>query len=267
MTDRWRVRPGEGVRLAEVDTSSVEGAPGGKSQTKSVTGVLNDELRELQDKLWAEGERSLLVVLQAMDTGGKDGTIKHVFGGLIPQATRVASFKAPTPDELAHDFLWRIHAQTPAAGRTVVFNRSHYEDVVIVRIHKLVDEDVWRARYALINDFEETLARAGTTVVKLFLHISKAEQKQRLQERLDDPAKRWKFNAADVDERAFWDEYQRAYEDAINATSTKVAPWYVIPADRNWYRNWAVSSVLVDTLRRLDPKYPDPPDLDGVEIV
>jgi PPK2 family polyphosphate:nucleotide phosphotransferase len=215
------------------------------------------ELGELQDRLWAENRRSLLVVLQAMDTGGKDSTIKHVFSGVNPQATRATAFKQPTPPELRHDFLWRVHLAVPAAGEIGIFNRSHYEDVLIARVHRLVPESVWRPRYELINDFEKTLHHSGTTIVKLFLHISKDEQERRLQKRLHRPDKRWKFSPADLEERSYWDDYHVAYEDALNRTSTAYAPWYVIPANHKWYRNWAVSRILIDTLRALDPRYPE----------
>jgi PPK2 family polyphosphate:nucleotide phosphotransferase len=266
VSKRWVVLPGSKFRLADVDPSSTDGAPGGKAKTNVALAELHEQFRGLQDRLWAEEKRSLLVVLQAMDTGGKDGTIKHVFGGALPQATRVVSFKEPTPVELAHDFLWRVHIQTPRAGETAIFNRSHYEEVLIVRVHKLVPDEVWHARYELINDFEQALAGGGTTIVKLFLHISKDEQRRRLQARLDSPDKRWKFKATDLDERKLWDDYQAAYEDALRKTSTERAPWYVIPADHKWYRNWAVSNVLIDTLRAMDPRYPDPPELAGIVI-
>jgi PPK2 family polyphosphate:nucleotide phosphotransferase len=254
------------VSLEDLDPSATPGAPGDKSVTTATLPALNERLGALQDKLWAEERQSLLVVLQAMDTGGKDGTIKHVFGGLLPQATRVVTFKEPTPVELAHDFLWRVHSRAPRAGETVIFNRSHYEDVLIVRVHALVPTETWRKRFTLINDFEGILADGGTTIVKFFLHISRDEQRRRLQERLDDPTKRWKFRRADLAERALWPDYQAAYEDVLAKTSTKHAPWYVIPADHKWYRNWAVSTVLVRTLETMNPRYPDAHDLEGIEV-
>jgi len=254
------------VKLADVDPASTSGAPGDREATEAAIPALHDEFGRLQDRLWAENRRSLLVVLQAMDSGGKDGTVRHVFGGVNPQATRVTAFKQPTPLELRHDFLWRVHQAVPAAGEIGIFNRSHYEDVLVVRVHGLVPEDEWRARYKLINAFEETVHHGGTKLVKLYLHISKDEQRRRLEERLELPDKRWKFRADDLKERALWDDYQAAYEDALNATSTEHAPWYVIPADHKWYRNWAVSRVLIETLRELDPKYPQPPDLSGLRI-
>jgi PPK2 family polyphosphate:nucleotide phosphotransferase len=267
MTPRWRVEPGSELDLSAVDTASREGAPADRAGVDSAVAGLRDELSDLQERLWAEGRQSLLIVLQAMDTGGKDGTIRNVFKGVNPQGTRVVSFKAPTEPELEHDFLWRVHRQTPAHGELCIFNRSHYEDVGIVRVHKLVPEDVWQERYQLINAFERQLRHGRTTVVKFFLHISKEEQARRLQARLDDPEKRWKFNKGDLRERAKWDDYQAAYQEAIRRTSTAEASWYVIPADHKWYRNWAVATVLVDTLRMMDPRFPEPEDLEGVEIV
>ena len=230
--------------------------------TEQATLPLLDELFDLQDRLWAESERSLLVVLQGLDASGKDGTIKHVFRGVNPQATTVASFKEPTPEEQEHDFLWRVHKRAPAAGEIAVFNRSHYEDVLVVRVHGLVSEKVWRARYAEINAFEQMLAHAGTTMVKFFLHISFEEQGRRLHRRLEEPDKRWKARASDFTERKLWDPYQEAYADALEQTSTEIAPWYVIPADHKWYRNWAVNQVLLHTLEKMDPHYPDPPPLE-----
>ena len=265
--DRWRVKPGHTVALAQVDTRSIDGAPGPKAETEAVSAGLHRTLAGLQERLYAEGSRSLLVVLQALDAGGKDGTIKHVFGGLNPAGCRVVSFKVPTEEELSHDFLWRVHARTPAHGEVTVFNRSHYEDVLVVRVHELVPERVWRPRYGLINGFEENLAAAGTRIVKCFLHISKEEQAERFRQRLDDPTKRWKFRKGDLEERALWDDYMAAFEDAIASTSTAHAPWYVVPADRKWYRDWAVTRILVETLEDMAPQYPPPAeDLTGVVI-
>jgi PPK2 family polyphosphate:nucleotide phosphotransferase len=263
----WRVVPHDHWSLAAYDPSSTPGAPGDKATTRAAMGALYDGLREWQGRLWAEGERSLLVVLQALDAGGKDGTIRNLFQGFNPQAATVKSFKAPNPEEAAHDFLWRVHQATPPAGGTALFNRSHYEDVLVVRVHQLVPEHVWRARYDLINGFEALLAHSGTTVVKFVLHISKEEQRRRLQKRLTDPRKRWKFDRDDLEKRAQWDEYQKAYDEALRGTSTATAPWYVIPADHKWYRNWAVTTVLLETLRELDPRYPEPADLGSIEIV
>jgi PPK2 family polyphosphate:nucleotide phosphotransferase len=265
---RWQVKPGTKVNLTEIDTRSTDGAPGDKAKTEAVSdGELEEELHGLQERLYAEGERSLLVVLQAIDAGGKDGTIKHVFGGLNPASCRVVSFKVPSEEERSHDFLWRVHAKAPAKGEVVVFNRSHYEDVLVVRVHSLVPEDVWRPRYDLINDFEANLAAAGTRIVKLYLHISKEEQAERFQARLDDPSKRWKFRKGDLAERERWDDYRAAFEEAISRTSTDAAPWYVVPADRKWYRNWAVSRILCETLTDMDPQYPPAEeDLAGVVV-
>ena len=261
MPERWRVKPGRTIRLDDIDPAATSGAPGDRLETEAVFSVLHAELGQLQDRLWAEGRRSLLVVLQALDAGGKDGTIKHVFTGLNPQGTRVSSFKQPTDLEARHDFLWRVHQAVPAAGEIGIFNRSHYEDVLVVRVHQLVPEKEWRARYGLINAFEETLHHGGTTVVKLYLHISEEEQRRRLEERVEQPDKRWKLRATDFAERAHWAEYRSAYEDALNHTSTEHAPWYVVPSDHKWYRNWAVSRILIETLRSMDPRYPTPPDL------
>ncbi|HWI04534.1 MAG TPA: polyphosphate kinase 2 family protein [Acidimicrobiales bacterium] len=263
---RWRVEPGTRVDLATIDTRTTDGAPGDKKETDAASEALQQEMQVLQERLYAEGEQSLLVVLQAIDAGGKDGTIKNVFRGLNPASCRVASFRVPSEEERSHDFLWRVHAKAPAKGEVVVFNRSHYEDVLIVRVHNLVPEDVWRPRYDLINDFEANLAAAGTRIVKLYLHISKEEQAERFQARLDDPTKRWKFRRGDLDERARWDDYTAAFEEAISRTSTDVAPWYVVPADRKWYRNWAVNRILLETLSAMDPQYPPAEDLTGVVV-
>ena len=257
-SDRWRAEPGRRLDLATLDPGSTEGAPGGHADTEAALPALHEELADLQDRLWAEAKRSLLVVLQAMDAGGKDGTVSHVFRGVNPQGTRVAAFKQPTNIELEHDFLWRVHQVTPRAGEIAVFNRSHYEDVLVPRVHKLITKARWKARYGHIKSFESLLVDGGTTIVKLFLHISKEEQHKRFDARLGDPTKRWKFQSADLVEREHWDEYQVAYDDAISKTTTDRAPWYVIPANHKWYRNWAVSCILIDTLRGMDPQYPEP---------
>jgi len=257
-SDRWRVPPDHPVDLADYEPDSIEGAPGNRPETEAALPAVQAALADLQDRLWAEARRSLLVVLQAPDAGGKDGTIKHVFRGVNPQGCRVQSFKEPTHLELAHDFLWRVHRATPRAGEIGIFNRSHYEDVLVPRVHGTITEKACRERYDLINAFEETLAHGGTTVIKLFLHISKREQRKRIDARLHESNKRWKFQPSDLAERERWDDYQRAYEAALAATSTVDAPWYVIPADHKWYRNWAVSRLLVDALVRIDPQYPEP---------
>ena len=263
--DQYRVEPGADVRLGEWSTDDDGGMDkeAGKQQLKA----LNRRLEELQELLYAEGKHKLLVVLQATDTGGKDGTIRHVFDGTNPQGVKVASFKKPTSRELAHDYLWRVHRHTPGDGEIVIFNRSHYEDVLVVRVHGLVPEERWSRRYDHINGFERLLADEGTTIVKFFLHISKEEQAERLQARLDDPTKHWKFSLGDLDERKRWDDYQRAFAAMLSRTSTPDAPWYVVPADRKWYRNLVVASVLVETLEGLAMEFPEPEDdLSGVVI-
>lgn len=266
MRERWLVRPGSRLDLGGIDPGSTAGLRGGHDAARKALPRFREQLADLQDRLWAEAARSVLVVLQGLDASGKDGTIKHVFTGVNPQGTRVTSFKEPTPEELAHDFLWRVHRAMPRRGEIGIFNRSHYEDVLAVRARRLAPERVWRPRFREIVDFEREQVREGTTILKFCLLISKQEQKRRFEERLTIPSKRWKFRRSDLEDRALWSRYRAAYEDAITATSTDEAPWYVIPADRNWYRNWAVGVVLVETLKRMNPRYPDPPDLDGVVI-
>lgn len=225
-------------------------------------------LSELQTLMFAEGKQSVLVVLQAMDAGGKDGVLREVLVGLNPVGVRVTPFGVPTEDELAHDFLWRIHQHTPADGEIGVFNRSHYEDVLVVRVKKLAPPDVWRKRYAHIRNFEQTLVDEGTTIVKLYLNISNEEQRERLQDRVDSPDERWKFRLGDLDDRKLWPDYMKAYRDALVRTSTPSAPWYVIPADRKWVRNLAVVRILHHTLDTLDPKVPPAaPGIDGLKVV
>jgi PPK2 family polyphosphate:nucleotide phosphotransferase len=266
-SNRWRVPPRTKIDLADIEADSTDGAPGGKDETRGATAVLLERLAGLQARLWAEHERSVLVVLQAMDAGGKDGTVRKVFSGVNPMGVHAVAFKAPTEVDLDHDFLWRIHRELPERGDIGIFNRSHYEDVLIVRVDELVQESVWRPRFAAIRAFEEHLAHEGTTIVKLFLHISKEEQAERFRARLTDPTKNWKFNVADVDVRKRWDDYQDAYAETIGKTSTDAAPWYVVPADRKWYRDWAVATILVDVLEHMDPKFPEPaPGLDRLNI-
>lgn len=225
-------------------------------------------LDDLQQRLFAEQRRSVLLVIQAMDAAGKDGTIRNIFNGLNPAGVRVTGFKAPGGREAQQDYLWRCHAATPARGEIGVFNRSHYEDVLVVRVKGFVPEAQWKRRYRHINDFERMLSDEGTTVIKCFLHVSKDEQAQRFRDRLDDPSKRWKFRAGDLDDRKLWKPFQQAYEDAIVKTSTKDAPWYVIPADKNWARNLAVAKVLLHTLEQMNPKFPAPEaGLDDIVIV
>ena len=247
------------TRLANVDTRSTCSFNGDKAATVGIFAELNAQLVELQQALYAEHKHKVLVVLQAMDTGGKDGVIRKVFSGVNPLGIHVASFKAPTPAELDHDYLWRVHKRVPAKGELVVFNRSHYEDVLITRVEGWIDDRTAKRRFRQINDFEAMLVEEGTIILKFFLHISKDEQKQRLQERLDDDAKNWKFNPGDLVAREKWADYQRVYEEAINATSSPHAPWYIVPADRNWVRDLYVCSVLVSTLSGLKMQYPAAP--------
>ena len=264
---RYLVKAGTKVNLEKLDPDETKEFDGDKDEGRVRLLELNQELETLQELLYAENKHKLLVVLQAMDTGGKDGTIRHVFEGVNPLGVRVASFKTPTPEELAHDYLWRVHKQVPGKGEIVIFNRSHYEDVLVVRVHNLAPEPVWKKRYAQINDFERALAEEGTTILKFFLHISLDEQKERLQERLEDQTKQWKFNVGDLKERELWPQYMQAYEDALNQTSTEWAPWYVVPANRKWYRDLVVASVIIEKLKGLDMKYPAPKDdLSGIVI-
>ena len=264
--ETWRVKPGSEVKLASIDPASTPALKGGQADAEAARPAARDHLARLQDMLWAEASRSLLVILQGMDAAGKDGTVKHVFEGLNPEAVQPTEFKVPTSEELAHDFLWRIHRALPRRGQIGVFNRSQYEDVVTARVRSIVPESVWRPRYQSITGFERALVHEGTSVVKCFLHLSKAEQKRRFEERLQRPDKRWKFSPEDLVDRNLWDHYQRAYEDALAATSTEHAPWYIIPADHKWYLHWAVDVVLVETLQEIDPHYPKPPNLDGVVV-
>jgi PPK2 family polyphosphate:nucleotide phosphotransferase len=248
------------------DPRATPGWDGGRAAAEERTAELNGRLMVLQELLWSQGSHKVLVVLQAVDTGGKDGTIRNVFRGVNPSGVRVASFKKPTEPELARDYLWRVHQQVPAAGEITIFNRSHYEDVLVVRVQALVPEERWRRRYDHIVAFEQMLADEGTTIVKLFLHISKDEQRERLQKRLDDPSKHWKFDPADLENRRRWDDYQQAFTEAIERTTADHAPWYVIPADRKWFRNLAVSEILVQTLDQLCIEVPPSPDLDGIVV-
>ena len=256
---RWRVRPGQAPGLAGRRPDDTSGAPGDRAATEEATAHQIGQLASWQDRLWAEARRSLLVVLQGVDAAGKDGTIKHVFRGVNPQGVRVASFKEPTTLELAHDFLWRVHRQAPAAGEIGIFNRSHYEDVLVARVDGLVPEAVWRGRYDDIAAFEGILGHGGTTVVKVMLHISFDEQGARLAERLERPDKQWKLQASDFTERRRWDAYLAAYEEALARTGTEEAPWYVVPADRKWFRNWVVGEILLHTLGAMGPRYPERP--------
>jgi PPK2 family polyphosphate:nucleotide phosphotransferase len=257
---KYRVSPKDKIKLKDWDPNESSEFDGDKAAGKERLLKLNEEFEELQEMLYAEGKHRVLVVLQGMDTSGKDGVIRHVFEGVNPQGVRVASFKVPTPEELAHDYLWRVHKVVPGKGEIVIFNRSHYEDVLVVRVHNLVPPKVWNKRYAQINAFEHMLADEGTTILKFFLHIDLEEQKQRLTERLEDKSKQWKFSVGDLGERKLWSDYTKAYEEALNRTSTPWAPWYIVPANRKWYRNLVIGEVLIDTLKGLKMSYPAPKD-------
>ncbi|MGW8143706.1 MAG: polyphosphate kinase 2 family protein [Anaerolineales bacterium] len=265
--ERYLVKPGTKINLDEWDPNEKTFFEFGKQAGKLHLVELNNELMQLQNVLYAENKHNFLIVLQGMDTSGKDGTIKHVFHGVNPQGVRIANFKVPSKIELEHDYLWRVHKQAPGKGEIAIFNRSHYEDVLVVRVHDLVPKDVWSKRYAQINAFEKMLAEEGTTILKFFLHIDLDEQKERLKARLADPHKQWKFRKGDLDERKLWPNYIQAYEDVLSKTSTKYAPWYLIPANRKWYRNLIISTILIETLKNLKMKYPPPEDdLDGIII-
>ena len=261
---KFAVEPGKKVRLSRIDPSYT-----GKHEThdKALPEIQKnvERMDKLQYLLYADGSQSLLVVLQALDAAGKDGTIRHVFSGMNPQGTFVYGFKQPSREEAAHDFLWRAHARTPGRGEVVVFNRSHYEDVLVVRVHKLVPHSVWSKRYELINDFETMLSRNGTTILKFFLHISPQEQLARFKQRLDDPSRHWKISESDYSERELWPQYVDAYEDAMKLTSTRHAPWYIIPSNHKWFRNLAVSQIIADTMDDMGLKLP-PTRIDLVEI-
>jgi PPK2 family polyphosphate:nucleotide phosphotransferase len=256
------LRAGPDLDVAAVDSRSTPGFDGDKPAGEAALAELAEPLAAAQEQLFAEGvtggTRSLLVVLQGMDTSGKDGTIRKVVGMVDPQGVRITAFKRPTAEELAHDFLWRIRKRLPEPGLIGVFNRSHYEDVLIVRVHDLVPREAWERRYDAINAFEAELSSAGTKVVKVFLHISKADQKERLLARLDDPSKHWKFDEADLDERRHWGAYQEAYTAILTRCNPDAAPWYVVPAGRKWYRNWAVATLLHEALAEMKPRWPDP---------
>lgn len=266
-TDAFKVKAGTSVDLGKIDPRSTPGWAGNKEEAANHLSEQIAKIVALQEVLYAQGTRRVLIVLQAMDGGGKDGTIRTVFDGINPQGVRVASFKGPTDAELAHDYLWRVHPHVPGSGEIVLFNRSHYEDVLVVAVHELVAEAHWRRRYRHIRDFEQLLTDEGTTVIKFFLHISKEEQRLRLQERLDDPRKRWKFTKADLAERERWSDYQHAYERAISETSTDDSPWYIVPADRNWFRNLVVAEIVSSTLEGLDLRYPPAESgLEGLKV-
>ena len=266
--DRYRVKPGEKVRLDRIDPDETSAWEGDKSEAKARVEALNARLEELQELLYAEGKHKVLIVLQAMDAAGKDSTIRRIFDRTNPQGVKVQSFKVPSEEERAHDYLWRVHARTPGAGEMMIFNRSHYEDVLVVRVKGFAPRERWEKRYGHIRDFERLLVDEGTTVLKFFLHISKDEQKQRFEDRLKDPTKHWKFRKADLDDRALWDDYMRAYEDALAETSSEAAPWYVIPANHKWYRDWLITKILVSRLEALSMAYPPAePGLEDIVVV
>jgi PPK2 family polyphosphate:nucleotide phosphotransferase len=265
--DRYLIKPNSKIKLDKWDPDDRTIYDLDKKAGKLLLVKLNNELMELQNVLYAENKHKVLLVLQGMDTSGKDGTIKNVFRGVNPQGVKIANFKVPSRIELNHDYLWRVHKQVPGKGEIVIFNRSHYEDVLVVRVHNLVLKSIWSRRYAQINAFEKMLAEEGTVILKFFLHIDLEEQKERLQARLDDPHKNWKFRIGDLEERKLWPDYIQAYEDVLTKTSTKYAPWFVIPSNRKWYRNLLISSILIETLKGLKMQYPAPEEiLDGIII-
>ena len=254
-SEMFQVKSGEKIKLAKIDPDFTDGFKD-SDDVDDKTKKYTERLRSLQYDLYAEGKRSLLICLQGLDAAGKDGTIAHVLGAMDPQGTRVCGFKVPSIEEASHDFLWRIEKQVPAKGEVVIFNRSHYEDVLVVRVHKTVPEEVWSNRYSLINHFEKGLAANGTHILKFYLHISSEEQLARFQDRLDDPARQWKISEADYEERKYWKEYTRAYEDALRETSTGHSPWYIIPSNNKWFRNLAISQIVVEKLVSLNLKLP-----------
>lgn len=255
--ERFRVPPGSIIKLDDFDTKFKQHHEGHKEAEKDIEQYC-ERLRDLQELFYADGRRSLLICLQALDSGGKDGTIKHILGSMNPQGCKVVAFKQPTPEEHAHDFLWRIHPHAPARGQVTVFNRSHYEDVLIARVHNLVPKEIWSRRYARINAFEEGLVEDDTQILKFFLHISKEEQLKRFKDRLDDPSKQWKISESDYKERTYWDDYTTAYEKALSRCSTVHAPWFIIPADHKWFRNLAVARIIVEHLEGLKMTFPPP---------
>jgi PPK2 family polyphosphate:nucleotide phosphotransferase len=265
MKNHLAPKPGSKVKLHDYDPDF----RGGYDKAKAVaeTDQLQEKLENLQERLYAENKQALLIVLQAMDAGGKDGTIGKVFEGINPQGVRVTSFKVPSPEELAHDFLWRVHQYVPPKGYIGIFNRSHYEQVLVVRVNELEPKEVWKQHYDHINQFERLLADTGTRVIKFFLHISKDEQQKRFEDRLKDPEKQWKFSRGDLPVRERWNDYMKAYEDALSRCNTDYAPWHIVPANYKWYRDLVVTKAIVQTLEDMSPSYPAPePDLDKVII-
>jgi PPK2 family polyphosphate:nucleotide phosphotransferase len=264
--DRLRVKPGSRVDLSKWEADDTFGRS--KDDAPDATAADLDRLVNLQERLFAESKQGLLIVLQGIDAAGKDGTVTHVMSGFNPAGVTVVSYKAPNPTEAAHDYLWRIHQHTPAKGEISIFNRSHYEEVLVVRVHELVPRNVWRRHYDQINAFEKLLTEEGTRILKFFLLISPEEQLRRLQERIDDPTKRWKFKTADLEERKLWDRYTAAFEDALSRCATDWAPWYVVPSDRKWFRNLAVAHIVADTLDDMNPQYPPgEPGIENLKLV
>jgi PPK2 family polyphosphate:nucleotide phosphotransferase len=255
MSKLHQISPGEKVDLSQFTTRGKDLHDDRKSAEKEFA-AYRQRIAELQPRLYAERKQKLLIVLQAMDAGGKDSTTRHVFEGVNPQGVHVVSFKAPSSRELAHDYLWRIHQAVPPKGMIHIFNRSHYEDVLVVRVDQLIPENEWQRRYDQINQFEKFLTETGTKILKFYLHISKEEQKERFQDRLDEPEKHWKFSKEDLEKRKQWDEYRVAFNDALTECSTEHAPWHVIPADQKWYRNWAISKIIFETLEEMNPQFP-----------
>ena len=266
MSDTHKIQPNSTFNIHDLPTDGKTFFPD-RDQAEAEFKNGRKQLAELQSRLYAEGKQKLLVVFQAMDAGGKDSGIRKVFSGVNPQGVVVSSFKVPSKEELAHDFLWRIHNRVPGTGKIGVFNRSHYEDVLVVRVHDIVPETVWRPRYEQINQFEKLLHDTGTRILKFFLHISKDEQKERFQDRLDFPEKNWKFSVDDLRKRTYWNDYMDAYQEMMQQCSTEHAPWYAIPANQKWYRNWAIMNDILSTLKEMDPQYPPPEDdIEGIVV-
>jgi PPK2 family polyphosphate:nucleotide phosphotransferase len=264
---QYRVKPGRKLSLKTFDpdeTGEYKKNDDGKAAAKAETEKRTARISRLQERLYANGKRSLLIVLQGMDTSGKDGTIRSVMSGVNPQGCKVVSFKTPSSKELAHDFLWRVHQEAPAKGQIGIFNRSHYEDVLITRVHKMISDKVAVQRLNQIKEFEELLVENGTAILKFFLHISKVEQKERLEARIHDPEKRWKWNSGDLEERKLWNDYMKAFEDVISATSTEQAPWFIVPANRKWYRNLVIADRVAGALEGM--KLATPPAPEGVDF-
>ena len=267
-TDKYRVKENQRIELAKInpnDTGDFENSKSGKKKARKNLTKQKEKLAELQNKFYADGSKALLIVLQALDAGGKDGTIRKIMTGINPQGVRINSFKAPSNEERAHDFLWRIHKVTPKKGMIGIFNRSHYEDVLVVRVRNFAPEAVWSKRFESINNFEQNLVNEGTDIIKIYLHIDKAEQKRRFEARLNVPEKNWKFNPGDLDDRALWGDYQKAFEDVFTKTSKEQAPWYIIPANNKWYRDTLISQIILNKMEAMNMSYPSI-DYDPSEI-